>query len=99
MPDKYAAIVNSDVEEYFRKRYGLNESENNNKPATCPRCKEVNAIGNIYCRRCGLPLNEKARKYDSVIDDLIEQIVLDPELSQRLREKLLELKSGGENEA
>ncbi len=96
MPDKYAAIVNSDVEEYFRKRYGLNGNENNNKPLTCPRCKEVNAVGNIYCRRCGLPLNEKARKYDSVIDDLIEKIILDPELSQRLREKLVELKSGGE---
>ncbi len=99
MPDKYAAIVNSDVEEYFRKRYGLNGSGSNNKPLACPRCKEVNAVGNIYCRRCGLPLNEKARKYDSVIDDLIEKIILDPELSQRLREKILELKSGGENEA
>lgn len=95
MPDKYAAIVNSDVEEYFRKKYGLSGNENNNKPLTCPRCKEVNAIGNVYCRRCGLPLNEEAKKYDAIIDDLIEKIILDPELSQRLRGKILELKSGG----
>ncbi|MDI6655266.1 MAG: site-specific integrase, partial [Candidatus Hydrothermarchaeota archaeon] len=74
MPDKYAAIVNSDVEEYFRKRYGLSGNENNHKPLACSRCKEVNAVGNIYCRRCGLPLNEKAKKYDGVIDDLIEKI-------------------------
>ncbi|MFH1774717.1 MAG: hypothetical protein ABH874_07155 [Methanobacteriota archaeon] len=99
-PDRYAAIVTKDVDEYYRKKFGLNGSDNNSdKPIPCPRCKEVNFPKTLYCKRCGLPLDEKARKYDTVIDDLIEQIILDPELSQRLREKLLELKSGGENEA
>ncbi|MFH1773743.1 MAG: hypothetical protein ABH874_02145 [Methanobacteriota archaeon] len=96
-PDRYAAIVTKDVDEYFRKKFGLNGSSNSNdKPVPCPRCKEVNFPKTLYCKRCGLPLDEKVRKYDAVIDDLIEQIILDPELSQRLREKLLEIKSGGE---
>ncbi len=99
-PDRYAAIVTKDVDEYFRKKFGLNGSDNsNNKPVNCPRCKEVNFPNTLYCKRCGLPLHEKARKYDALIDDLIEKIILDPELNQRLREKLLEIKSGGENEA
>lgn len=81
---------------YFAQKFELNGGEEKEKNITCPRCRDVNFPKSLYCRRCGLPLNDKAKKYDETIDDLIAKILLDPELSQRLREKLLEVKVGGE---
>ncbi len=96
MPDKYAAIVNKDVEDFFKEKYGMTAKEKKEKPKICPRCREVNAVGSLFCRRCGMPMNEEAKKYDDAIDTLVDKLILDPELSQRLREKMLEV---GDNHA
>lgn len=95
MPDKYAAIVTKDVDEYFAKKFKLNGGkEKAEENITCPRCKDVNFPKSLYCRRCSLPLKDKAKKYDEAIDDIMAKILLDPELSHRLREKLLEVRAG-----
>lgn len=95
MPDKYAAIIIKDVDAYFRKKFCLNGGEEEKeKRIKCPRCRDVNFPQTLCCRRCGLPLSDKAKKYDEAIDDLMAKILLDPELSQRLREKLFEVKVG-----
>jgi ribosomal protein L37E len=94
LPDRYAAIITKDVDDYFVRKFELDgDVEEAEKNITCPRCRNVNFPQTLYCRRCGMPLSNKARKHDETIDDIIAKILLDPEVSRRLRDELLEVKA------
>jgi hypothetical protein len=90
-PERYARIVTKDVDSYYAKRFGLNGKEIKEppKPGRCPRCKEVNAPGAGYCYKCGLPLSQKAENVEQQVQNMIETLLIDPEIHRMLREKLL----------
>ncbi|RLG56998.1 MAG: hypothetical protein DRN88_03325, partial [Candidatus Hydrothermarchaeota archaeon] len=77
MPDRYARILAKDVEEYVKKKLGLADGNGNGngngngKPRICPRCREPLEEGRNFCRRCGLPLNEKARQADEALMEIV----------------------------
>ena len=90
-PERYARIVTKDVDSYYARKFGLNGSEikEQPKPGRCPRCKEINAPGTGYCYKCGLPLSRKAETVEQQVQTMIETLLVDPEVHQKLREKLL----------
>jgi integrase/recombinase XerD len=103
-PERYARIVTKDVDSYYAKKFGINggEIKEQQKPGRCPRCKELNAPGIGYCFKCGMPLSAKAENVEQQVQKMIEEMLMDPEIHARLREKLLangglESKSVGAN--
>src|SRR5665811_480110 len=90
MPERYARIVTKDVDSYYAKKFGITGSEikEQPKPGRCPRCKEVNAPGMGYCFKCGLPLSSKAENVEQQLQSMIEEMLLDPEIHAKLRDKL-----------
>ncbi len=99
-PERYARIVTKDVDSYYAKKFGISggEIKEQPKPGRCPRCKEVNAPGMGYCFKCGLPLSSKAENVEQQVQKMIEEMLMDPEIHAKLRDKLaaksgLEMKS------
>jgi hypothetical protein len=88
MPDRYARLVSGDVDEYYRKKLGLNGDEDKITPAPCPRCREINLPETRFCKRCGLPLTDEGMKHKEVVTRLALQILQDPELRQEFLEAL-----------
>ncbi len=90
-PERYARIVTKDVDSYYAKKFGINggEIKEQPKPGRCPRCKEVNASGIGYCYKCGLPLSAKAENVEQQVQKMIEEMLMDPEIHAKLRDKLL----------
>jgi integrase/recombinase XerD len=90
-PERYARIVSKDVDSYYARKFGLNggEIKEQPKPGRCPRCKEVNAPGTGYCYKCGLPLSQKAENLEQKVQNMLETLLVDPEVHQRLMEKLI----------
>ncbi|HUV82074.1 MAG TPA: zinc ribbon domain-containing protein [archaeon] len=91
-PERYARIVTKDVDSFYAKKFGLNGSEMKEKPkpGRCPRCKEINAPETGYCFKCGLPLSKKAENVEDQVQNMIESMLVDPEIHAMLRQKLLE---------
>lgn len=91
-PERYARIVTKDVDSFYAKKFGLNGSEikETPKPGRCPRCKEINAPRMGYCFKCGLPLSKKAENVEDQVQNMIESMLVDPEIHAMLRQKLLE---------
>lgn len=89
MPERYSRLATGDVDSYFKKEMGLQE-EGEEKPAPCPRCKEVNPADVGFCKRCGLPLNDKKRMEREKVAELALKILQDPELSRQFQEVLRE---------
>ncbi len=89
-PERYARIVTKDVDSYYAKKFGITggEIKEQPKPGRCPRCKEVNAPGMGYCFKCGLPLSSKAENVEQQLQKMIEEMLMDPEIHAKLREKL-----------
>ncbi|TRZ89657.1 MAG: hypothetical protein D4R88_05020 [Methanosarcinales archaeon] len=99
-PERYARIVTKDVDSYYAKKFGISggEIKEQPKPGRCPRCKEVNAPGMGYCFKCGLPLSSKAENVEQQVQKMIEEMLMDPDIHAKLRDKLaaksgLEMKS------
>ena len=90
MPERYARIVTKDVDSYYAKKFGITggEIKEQPKPGRCPRCKEVNAPGMGYCFKCGLPLSSKAENVEQQLQSMIEEMLLDPEIHAKLRDRL-----------
>ena len=92
MPDRYARIVAKDVEEYLKKKLGLADGNGNGngdgKPRICPRCREPLEEGWNFCRKCWLPLNEKARQADKALMEIVSYILSRPELTEKLLNKI-----------
>jgi len=92
MPDRYARILAKDVEEYLKKKLGLADGNGNGngngKPRICPRCREPLEEGRNFCRRCGLPLNEKARQADEALMEIVSYILSKPELTEKLLNRI-----------
>jgi len=89
-PERYARIVTKDVDSYYAKKFGITggEIKEQPKPGRCPRCKEVNAPGMGYCFKCGLPLSSKAENVEQQVQKMIEEMLMDPEIHAKLRDKL-----------
>jgi hypothetical protein len=100
MPERYARIVTKDVDSYYAKKFGITggEIKEQPKPGRCPRCKEVNAPGMGYCFKCGQPLSSKAENVEQQLQKMIEEMLMDPEIHAKLRDRL-EAKSGIEMKA
>ncbi|CAG0951892.1 hypothetical protein METP3_00263 [Methanosarcinales archaeon] len=89
-PERYARIVTKDVDSYYAKKFGISggEIKEQPKPGRCPRCKEVNAPGMGYCFKCGMPLSSKAENVEQQVQKMIEEMLMDPEIHAKLRDKL-----------
>lgn len=63
MPSYYISLANKDIDEWELNRAGIDikkEAESNLKPQLCRRCGHINEATNMYCSKCGLPLNNEA---------------------------------------
>jgi uncharacterized paraquat-inducible protein A len=61
-------------------------------PITCVKCKEVNPPSHRFCKRCGIPLDERElRKLDGLEDLLIEFFKVLAEVFPQAKEKFIEV--------
>ena len=83
----YVHLSGRDVDNALLKVYGLENANDKKesifKPKDCPRCKQINQATNMFCSRCGFPLDEESkaevirktierRKADRIMDKLLE---------------------------
>jgi site-specific recombinase XerD len=65
------------------------------KNIVCIRCKEVNESTSIFCKKCGMSLNEEeankiveAETQKSVADDTMNKLLQDPEILELIKKKI-----------
>ncbi len=54
-----------------------------------PKMQGNKCTRDYYCYKCGLPLSRKAETVEKQVQTMIETLLVDPEVHQKLREKLL----------
>jgi phage FluMu protein Com len=87
MASIYVHLSGRDVDNALLKVYGIKKPEEQEEsqlnPKKCPRCQEINQFTNVYCNRCGTPLDEFVRnqkiqhdieieKTNKILDRLLE---------------------------
>ena len=86
MTARYIHLKDSDVTKIRLIKKGLiapdskDAKDDSLTPKICPRCKEHNSFSDEYCRRCWIPLNQKA--YQDVVNaqGLINKELMDQQL-------------------
>lgn len=100
MASTYVHLSGRDVDNALLKLQGI-KTDNQEKEAalkmiSCPRCDEKNSPGSKFCMRCGSPMNlESALKIDELrakADKLMSILIQDPEILERLLNKLDDVK-------
>lgn len=94
VPYLYIHLSDNDMLEAVYELYGLVEKtkdETGYEISICPKCRRSNPITNSFCYNCGSSLKEKAPKKYEVPQELIEQIVVNPEF-KKLVLKMIKLK-------
>lgn len=101
MASVYVHLSGRDVDKAILKVYGIKtnddeQEENKLKPINCNRCEFTNSATNKFCSRCGLPLDLATAldldKERSKADELMNELVKDPEVMALLKEKIKESK-------
>jgi ribosomal protein S27AE len=98
MASIYVHLAGRDVDKALLKAYGVVMEEEREEKVEltriCPRCGEVAAASAKFCLRCSLALDveaiiqvEEARK---VGDQIMEELIQDPEVLNLLTRKLAE---------
>jgi len=104
MASIYVHLSGRDTDKAILKVYGKKlKDEKDTKslltPKVCPRCKTTNEATNIFCKRCGIPLDEKTR--NEIIkqeierkesDKVMNELVKDKEILKLLIEKIKKLR-------
>ena len=66
MASIYVHLSGRDVDNALLKVYGIRNTEEKEEsqlnPKKCPRCQEINQFTNVFCNKCGLPLDDLTRK-------------------------------------
>lgn len=101
MPAIYASLVNEDVQSRMRSSYGINTDKSKSlearKPSYCPRCQTLNPKGHSECYKCHCALNRASlsnkEQSNKTANSLMEELVKDPEMLERLAKILNELKT------
>ena len=99
-PATYVHLSGRNVDDAILRLNGLQpEGEDGElplKPLCCPRCDTQNTNNAAFCRRCGLPFSEasvlEVEDQRSQWDDLMSQLVADPEVQSLLARKIGEMK-------
>ncbi len=106
MPAIYASLVNEDVQSRMRSSYGINTDKSKaleaRKPIYCPRCQTLNPKGHNECYKCHCALNRASLSNkelsNKTANSLMEELVKDPEMLEKLAGILNELKAKQEIE-
>lgn len=92
MASVYVHLSGRDVDDAIMQIYGIKEvrkEESALVPMVCPRCGEKNIPGSLFCRKCGMPLNDN--KLAKVEDLLIDFFKVLGETFPQAREKFVEV--------
>lgn len=99
MASTYVHLSGRDVDNALLAIQGINvettKKKTQIKTIECRRCQKTNSVDSKFCMRCGSPLSmETALKFDEVrkkADKLMSILVQDPEILERLLNKLEDL--------
>jgi len=98
MLSEYSHLISSDVNEAILAMHGIkteNQKESLLKPKQCPRCETINSKDARFCQKCGsvLDVNTALELDDqrSKGDDLMAELVKDPEIQKILVKKIVEM--------
>ena len=98
MLSEYSHLISSDVNEAILAMHGIKtdkQKESLLKPKQCPRCSSINSRDARFCEKCGSVLDvNTAVELDeerSKGDDLMAQLVKDPEVQKILARKIVDM--------
>ncbi len=101
MLSEYSHLISSDVNNAILEIHGIKTSESKEsllKPKQCPRCSTINAKDARFCQKCGGILDvDTALELDdqrSRGDELMSELVKDPEIQRTLMKKIIEMGLG-----
>lgn len=87
MPGTYVHLSGADVDSKILEIAGMKDpaerkrEDETLKPRECPRCSEINAVTNIYCYKCGMPLTKTAiDEKENAVNELWEGLKAHPEI-------------------
>jgi integrase/recombinase XerD len=91
----YIHLSGKDIDDKLLKMYGIKKDSlkelTRSKPfIKCPRCKEVNDSGEVFCTKCWLPLTPQARRMAEVdkgvglVPTMTEMIKKHPEIDPNI---------------
>jgi ribosomal protein L40E len=98
MPRRYVHLSGRDVDPAILKAHGYKVPEEEvgrqKSPKFCPRCRTKNSPLAQFCSKCGLALDLKAvmklEETRAVADQIMEELIQDPEVLSLLTKKLAE---------
>jgi len=91
----YVHLNNDDVNKAIRDKYGLDTSEDEEEPVSCPFCGTENQHEHSECRNCGRALSLKKQAEKQNKQEVLEQL---NELEENgTLEKLLRLEDANES--
>lgn len=104
MPAIYLHLSGQDVDKKLLEHRGLLEPEEKLEaeekplePIKCPRCETINPADGKYCYKCSMVLTLEAavelEKKRERTDNLMDQLLEDPETQDFLRRKLKEMQA------
>ena len=99
MPGVYIHMSGKDTDESILKINGIDVQKEKSKPSLepkkCLKCNTKNETTNICCKICGMPLSkEEAQRIlqadveRSQADEIMNQLVKDPEILELIKKKL-----------
>lgn len=84
MAATYVHLSGKDVDAALYRANGMEVPKTDNskslKMMKCPRCKEMQDSKSTYCYKCGMPLTSEAQKAEKSTEDIMKQLLLDPEI-------------------
>lgn len=92
----YEHLTAADVGDMYLERRGIIQNkEHEHKPKQCPRCQYINPMEAKFCNKCGLVLDlktaEEVQKEQSRPDELMNELLKDPEVKALLLKKMKSL--------
>ncbi|RQD84884.1 MAG: integrase [Methanocalculus sp. MSAO_Arc2] len=90
MPEVYLHLSGADVERKILKSAGIVTEEEERRevamnPVKCPRCREMNSPGSMFCRKCSMALTASSMtEIDDAQRRIQEELVRTPDLAEQL---------------
>ena len=95
MLSEYSHLVSQDVNEVMLEMHGIKTSENKqeSKIKQCPRCKQINPAGHLFCKDCGSVLDMKTAvdldEKRSGFDDIASSLMMDEDVQEALLKSMM----------
>lgn len=101
----YVHLSGKDIDDAILKLNGIKIDDtpvNEMRVGRCPRCKELNPEGSLYCGKCGLPLKDGVQeKIDKVMSEMdmmiLKAAVRDPSVIEALTEEFNKIQNNNKN--